>query len=146
MSNSAYDSVEDASLLTVSRTLDILFEMLPRMCIDLWLRAMRTFEHISLIDSWDGEAGVFAWRSSCDQTSKIICDSCRLARAAKRPVEKVCQKVESSEGVAHQKKAAYNSIKSDNLLPGNWVSIGQYSSMTRGRLTTRLGKVPVSGT
>ena len=65
MSNSAYDSVEDASLLTVSRTLDILFEMLPRMCIDLWLRAMRTFEHISLIDSWDG------YHSSCRVNTRI---------------------------------------------------------------------------
>ena len=77
---------------------------------------------------------------SVDQTSEIMCDSCRLAQAAKRPVDKS----ESSEGVPQRKKNEYNLIKGGDLFLGNRVSIDQYSSTPRGRLTTGFGKAPVN--
>ena len=61
----SYDSVEDASLTSVGCAFDVLFEVLPRMCIDLRLRAMRTFEQISLNYDWDG------YQTSCRVYSRI---------------------------------------------------------------------------
>ena len=76
-----------------------------------------------------------------DQISDIICDSCCIAKASKRPVDKL----ESSQGVP-AKKIAYNSIKSGDLRPGDRVSMDQYSSITRGRLTKGYWKAPMNET
>ena len=76
-----------------------------------------------------------------NQSSDIICDSCRIARAEKRPVEKV----EGPQGV-RAKKISYNSIKSGDLRPVDRVSMNQYSSTTRGRLTKGYGKTPINDT
>ena len=62
-----------------------------------------------------------------DQSSDIICGSCRIARATKRTVENS----ESSQQVLAG-KIEYKSIKSGDLKPGNRVSMDQYSSNTRG--------------
>ena len=84
---------------------------------------------------------IIMYGGTVDQSSDIICDSCRIARASKHPVEKA----ENSQGVL-AKKTMYNSIKSGDLRPGNRVSINQYSSTTRGKLTKRYGKAPKNDT
>eukprot|EP00816_Leptocylindrus_hargravesii_P003943 CAMPEP_0196825070 /NCGR_PEP_ID=MMETSP1362-20130617/92843_1 /TAXON_ID=163516 /ORGANISM="Leptocylindrus danicus, Strain CCMP1856" /LENGTH=456 /DNA_ID=CAMNT_0042205443 /DNA_START=1757 /DNA_END=3127 /DNA_ORIENTATION=+ len=76
-----------------------------------------------------------------DQSSTILCDSCRLARAAKRPVEKaddVSQKAVNG--------LKYNSIKNKDLKPGDYVSIDQYTSRKHGRLSKGFGKAPANET
>ena len=65
-----------------------------------------------------------------DQSSDIVCDSCRIARATKRTIENS----ESSQSVPAGKRE-YNSIKCGDLKPGDRVSMDHYSSNTRGRLT-----------
>ena len=71
----------------------------------------------------------YLYGGTVDQSSNILCDSCRIAKASKRPIEKL----ESLPGVL-VKKIDYNSIKSGDLRPGDRVSMDQYSSTTRGRL------------
>ena len=64
-----------------------------------------------------------------DQTSDIMCDSCRIARDTKREIEKS----ESSQQVPAG-KLEHNPIKSGDLKPGDRDSMDQYSSNTRGHI------------
>ena len=83
----------------------------------------------------------YLYGGTVDQMSDIMCDSCRLARATKRTIEKS----ESSQPVL-EGKIKHNPIKSGDLKPGDQVSMDQYSSNTRGQLTKGYGKAPINET
>lgn len=82
----------------------------------------------------------YLYGGEVDQDSTILCDSCRLARAAKRPVEK--NDLTPSSTVKSGEQLKFNSIKNNDLQPGDCVSIDQYSSQKRGRLSKGFGKAP----
>ena len=83
----------------------------------------------------------YLYGGAVDQSLDIICDSCQIARAAKRTVENS----KSSQPVPARKKE-YNSIKSGDLNPGGRVSMDQYTSTTQGQLTKGFGKSPINET
>ena len=89
---------------------------------------------------WLSKQG-YLYGGTVDKSSDIVCDSCRRARATKQPAETI----QSSQRVL-AKKIAYNSIESGDLRLGDRVSMDQYSSTARGRLTKGYGTAPVNET
>ncbi len=87
-------------------------------------------------------------KGAVDQSSKIVCDSCRIARGAQRPMEKdpkqTGAKIDAS--VKNTVKPLIRKIKENDLKPGDCISIDQYVCSHRGRLTTGYGKTPSAQT
>ena len=84
-----------------------------------------------------------------DQSSKILCDACRITRAVQQPVEKDSQKAETKVDASVKKNvkpSLMRNITEDNMRPGDCISIDQYVSSHRGRLTTGYGKAPSAQT
>ena len=80
-------------------------------------------------------------KGEVDASSHILCDSCRLARGSKRPVDvepRTCQPTTTK--LAPTVKTGMKAIKGEHLNPGDCVSIDQYTSSHKGRLSSGYGK------
>ena len=74
-----------------------------------------------------------------DASLHVLCDSCRLARGSKRPVN-VEPLIEKAAKFDPTVKSQLKSIKGEDLNPGDCISIDQYISSHKGRLATGYGK------
>ena len=85
---------------------------------------------------WLSSKGVI--KGEIDASSHILCDSCRLARGSKRPVDVESRNTKAK--VAPAVKSEMKVIKGDHLQPGDCVSIDQYISSHKGSLSSGYGK------
>ena len=83
-----------------------------------------------------------------DSLSKILCDSCRLARGNRKPVDVANGATYAQKGskIAPSVKKGFAKIKGNDLKPGDCVSIDQYTSSHKGRLATGYGKTAMNAT
>ena len=87
---------------------------------------------------WLASKGII--RGSVDSSSNILCDSCRIARGSRRPVDVELPDKQMKSKLAPTVKSIMKGIKGNDLKPGDCISIDQYQSSRRGRLATGFGK------
>ena len=84
-------------------------------------------------------------KGDVDQSSKILCDACRIAWSAQRPVKREPKQAQAKIDASVKgtvKPSLMRNIKHNDLRPGDCISIDQYVCSHRGRLTTGYGKTP----
>ena len=88
-------------------------------------------------------------KGEVDQSSKILCDTCRLARTAQWLVEQDSKHTQAKINASVKnavKPSLTRNIKENDLRPGDCISNDQYVCSHRGRLTTGYGKTPLAQT